>query len=70
MKSVKYVIEQELHHNGQWYGCCSQPKLSLAMKEYRRYRKNVKGDRIMAEMQARMRIRKVIEEVIIEQNAF
>lgn len=70
MKKVTYFIELEIDKNGKWYNVHKEHRLSEAYKTYHHYRKNVKGNRVMDEMQARMRIRKVTEEVLIEQDAF
>jgi len=71
MKKVTYyVIELENHRNGQWYGSHKEPTLAKAKKAYKRFLGNVKGDRVMADMQSQMRIRKITEELLCQNNAF
>jgi hypothetical protein len=70
MKKVNYIIEASLHNNEDWYRVHSEPTLSKALKEYNRYRRNTKGNTVLAEMIAQQRIKKVTEEVLCQDNSF
>jgi N-glycosylase/DNA lyase len=70
MKKVTYVIENELHHDGGWFAVHSESELPAVQEEYNRYIHNSKGNKVMSDMQARIRIRKMTEEVLIEGDLF
>ena len=71
-ETVNYVIEQDLHHQEHWYKIADRDDLGLAIRTFKEYSHNVKGDCIMKEMQARMRLRKIIvvSEVLEVKDAF
>ena len=70
MKKVTYIIEQELHQNGDWYRVASEQNLPKAKQKYKLFLKNTKGNHVMAEMKAKQRMKKVTEEILFENNSF
>jgi hypothetical protein len=70
MKKVTYVIEQELHYNGDWFGTHTETSFYEAKKTYKSYLRNCKDNPVMANMKARIRMRKVTEEFLCEENLF
>jgi hypothetical protein len=66
--NIKYVIEQEMYHNEQWYKIHSCNNLDVALKTFKRYVHNLENSAgpFIKEMLGRMRLRKitVISEVI------
>jgi hypothetical protein len=64
-KECKYIVEQDLHENEKWFNPVEFDNEKESREYYYKVLNNLHNDPVCRSMSARIRLRKVVEEILV-----